>query len=316
MVSTEGQSKKTWTIIRKSMLTIYLILNLVSLRVYAEKDGGTPPKLCTSNECLRSAANLKLSMDFSVDPCEDFYEYACGKWDKEHPNVELDSSYDAYDSIDDKISVATKNILTRDRVDGEPRALEKSKNFYWACKDMDARNALGLTSMNKYLKKVKLPVLPNFILKTVEERENYIFNWMKSEALIKKYFKLDVFIGASVTVDAYNVSQKILSIGSVGAKCPLSSPGYPEEKDEEVEQIDIDSIEYNITSMGNFSSNEEVSEKLSERNIIKTKMIKYVLREAAINITGEIPEDSVLQEAVDVILEVEDAIQEVGYSYY
>ena len=35
--------------------------------------------LCTSVECLRSAYELKRSMDTEVDPCQDFYRFACGK---------------------------------------------------------------------------------------------------------------------------------------------------------------------------------------------------------------------------------------------
>uniref|UniRef100_A0AAG5CRX8 Peptidase M13 N-terminal domain-containing protein n=1 Tax=Anopheles atroparvus TaxID=41427 RepID=A0AAG5CRX8_ANOAO len=36
-----------------------------------------PPNICHTPECLRSAAALKQSMDDTVNPCDDFYQYAC-----------------------------------------------------------------------------------------------------------------------------------------------------------------------------------------------------------------------------------------------
>ncbi|KAJ3398439.1 18S rRNA pseudouridine methyltransferase, partial [Chytridiales sp. JEL 0842] len=44
-----------------------------------------PATLCTTAECVITAANLLQSINFEVDPCEDFYEFSCGSWAKAHP---------------------------------------------------------------------------------------------------------------------------------------------------------------------------------------------------------------------------------------
>ncbi len=39
---------------------------------------------CLSTPCLDTAARLTASMDTTVDPCNNFYQYACGGWQQRH----------------------------------------------------------------------------------------------------------------------------------------------------------------------------------------------------------------------------------------
>ena len=40
---------------------------------------------CDSSGCLQATSSLVSAIDPSVDPCEDFHQYACGGWLKETP---------------------------------------------------------------------------------------------------------------------------------------------------------------------------------------------------------------------------------------
>lgn len=41
--------------------------------------------LCETNNCIRAASNLMQSMDFTANPCTDFYQFTCGNWAEDHP---------------------------------------------------------------------------------------------------------------------------------------------------------------------------------------------------------------------------------------
>ena len=44
-----------------------------------------PPNLCLTPDCVSFANSLLSSVDSSVDPCDDFFEYACGGWIRNNP---------------------------------------------------------------------------------------------------------------------------------------------------------------------------------------------------------------------------------------
>ena len=46
-------------------------------------ENGTCDKLCTSVKCLEDAYEIKRAMDLNVDPCDNFYQFACGRFIKE-----------------------------------------------------------------------------------------------------------------------------------------------------------------------------------------------------------------------------------------
>lgn len=85
----------------------------------------------------------------------------------------------------------------------------------------DALDQLGLGSINKYLRRARLPVVPSIFTVPAAERATFTFNWMKSETLIKQSFMMDVFIGFVVDANIYNGSENVIYVGQLYQKCPL-----------------------------------------------------------------------------------------------
>lgn len=64
--------------------------------------------ICTWFYLPSSAARVNEYIDGSVDPCENFFDYACGNWIKKHPIPEDRSSIDTFGVLRDEVEVILK----------------------------------------------------------------------------------------------------------------------------------------------------------------------------------------------------------------
>ncbi|XP_060595469.1 neprilysin-4-like [Ruditapes philippinarum] len=90
-------------------------------------------KLCLTEDCVKAAARLLESMDNAVDPCEDFFEYACGSWNKFNEIPEDGTSYDTFSKLRDIIDIQLKDLLEHPESDDDSESTIKAKRLYSSC---------------------------------------------------------------------------------------------------------------------------------------------------------------------------------------
>ncbi|XP_036918026.1 membrane metallo-endopeptidase-like 1 [Sturnira hondurensis] len=89
---------------------------------------------CTSPGCVIAAARILQNMDPSREPCDDFYQYACGGWLRRQVVPETNSRYSIFDTLRDELEVTLKRVLESPGTEDRP-AVRKAKALYRSCMD-------------------------------------------------------------------------------------------------------------------------------------------------------------------------------------
>ncbi|KAM9443739.1 membrane metallo-endopeptidase-like 1 [Clarias gariepinus] len=151
MEKTTKPRKHRWTIVEIGLSVILLLMScalagLVVLYASARKDysyrngalkgleyrRNQDTTVCTTPDCVTAAARLLQNMDQSVDPCQNFYQYACGGWLERHVIPETSSLHSVFNILRDELEIVLKGVLeTQSEHDRE--AFKKAKVLYRSC---------------------------------------------------------------------------------------------------------------------------------------------------------------------------------------
>ncbi|XP_012939964.1 neprilysin-4 [Aplysia californica] len=107
---------------------------------------------CTSPACITEASRILNSLDNSVQPCDDFYQFACGGWMSRQLIPEYSSRFTVFSELRETVNVQLKNILEEAPQPGENSAVRNAKNFYISCEKDDVLESRGDKHFKAWIK--------------------------------------------------------------------------------------------------------------------------------------------------------------------
>ncbi|XP_013101963.2 phosphate-regulating neutral endopeptidase PHEX [Stomoxys calcitrans] len=151
---------------------------------------------------------IETNLNSSVDPCEDFYAYACGNW---HRSYNASSEYiDMPGYMDTKVNQQFRGLMEH-QTDAKWKSgvYGKAKDLYESCEQLDT---LVLNSFLMGLHEELEMQWPIFALEEGEWKNISQFDWLRVTAVLRRYGLNNIFITHNVNVNPRNSSEYYLEL--------------------------------------------------------------------------------------------------------
>ncbi|XP_065737316.1 membrane metallo-endopeptidase-like 1 [Phocoena phocoena] len=187
---------------------------------------------CTTPGCVMAAARILQNMDPSKEPCDDFYQYACGGWLRRHVIPETSSRYSVFDILRDELEIILKGVLENSTTKDRP-AVQKAKVLYRSCmneSEIEKRDSQPLLDI--------LKAVGGWPVATDKWSESVGARWELEQqlAVMNAQFNRRVLINLFIWNDDQNSSQHVIYIDQPTLGMPSREHYFNEGSDQKVRE--------------------------------------------------------------------------------
>ncbi|NXS43158.1 NEP protein, partial [Balaeniceps rex] len=214
MNTPKPKKKLRWSGLEIGLAVVAILLAIVAITMivlYATYDDS----LYRDLSCI-TAARILENMDTTAEPCNDFYQYACGGWLKRNVIPETSSRYSNFDILRDELEVVLKDVLDTPSSNDIP-AVQKAKTLYRSCINettIDSRGGRPLINL--------LPDVSDWPVATTNWDSSYGTAWTAETAIaqLNSRYGKKVLINFFVGTDDKNSTAHIIHIDQPGLGLP------------------------------------------------------------------------------------------------
>jgi len=200
-------------------LPVVLCLTSVAVGRVAWPSPKVPKQdVCTTPECTVAAAEIINAMDVEVEPCEDFYGFACGGWMGKNEIPDGKSRWGRFYELRDMVDNALKAIVNSPD-DNPSVAVTSLKTMYNGCMDTEAIESAGL---DRILATIGPDSETGGWPMVLDSWQNDRFDGSLAMGQLRNTLGVDALLSIWVFLDDFNTEENVIYIDQPGLALPLS----------------------------------------------------------------------------------------------
>jgi len=180
--------------------------NTVQHSQHAALVGGE--EVCLTRGCVGAANMVLQNMNQTADPCQDFYNFACGGFDERIIIPDDRSSRSQFAIIGDELLHQLRFILEEDARVEDDSVFQMAKDVYKACMDEELLEEVGLGPLQTMLHSMGgWPVLEG------SSWDEESFSWVETVYKFRRNgYSTDYLIDFSIVTDSKNSSWRVIDL--------------------------------------------------------------------------------------------------------
>lgn len=183
-------------------------------------DGPDIDGLCFTPECLEAAGYVISSINTTAQPCDNFYQYACGLWEYSHPLNSNQKSRTVHTNIHDQNQEKILRVL-ESSLETNWTMEQKMRGIFASCMDEYSRQKTGgKTFIQDILDKVG----GWYVLGTFDQNTYDINDYLKK---VHVDFWTDVLFHFRIVTDLEDATKKVIEVRILYHICQSESCGMP-----------------------------------------------------------------------------------------
>lgn len=188
-----------------SLILVIILIPIIFLALFfivVEEDHNP---ICISPECMRASIHILDNMDSTVNPCDDFYKFACGNYIKSQVIPEDKSEINSFTEIRDMVHNRLRILLEEPIKRTDIRPFRFAKQHYKTCMNTNQDNSETL--------KYRLRQLGGWPVLEGDNWNSRKFDWRQLAINLQlNGFESKAFIVLTAEVMLNNSSQRIIEI--------------------------------------------------------------------------------------------------------
>ncbi|XP_052465569.1 endothelin-converting enzyme 1 isoform X1 [Carassius gibelio] len=189
-------------------LSVALFICIMTLGLHYKE---SHPGMCLSEPCVSVASTVLGALDRSVDPCQDFYNFACGGWMRKNPLPEGKSRWGPFSNLWEHNMAIMKNLLENTSMKSLSKAEQKAQWYYQACMNESKIEELGAKPLQELLNQTG-----GWGLKGPWDKDNF----QEVLRIVSASFRTSPFFTVFVSTDSKNSNSNIIQVDQSGLGLP------------------------------------------------------------------------------------------------